>query len=196
MKKFLRISALLLTLVNITTIHAKADSHKLAALTFDDGPHAVYTAELLDGLKERGVNVTFFFLGQCAAENPELVRRAYEEGHEIGSHTWSHPDLKKLSDEKIRSQLDRCRNLFSDLLGEERYIGAVVLFGITGILSLGGMLCPDQAASDTGQNRDVSKAVGNHYFLSFCKVLSGYALTACALKRQQRVILSSLLYKK
>lgn len=122
MKKFLRISALLLTLVNITTIHAKADSHKLAALTFDDGPHAVYTAELLDGLKERGVNVTFFFLGQCAAENPELVRRAYEEGHEIGSHTWSHPDLKKLSDEKIRSQLDRCRNLFSDLLGEERFL--------------------------------------------------------------------------
>lgn len=118
MKKFLCFAAVFMVLVNITPRMTAAGSPKLAALTFDDGPHAVYTEQLLDGLKERGIPVTFFFLGQCAESNPELVRRAYEEGHEIGCHTWSHPDLKKLSDEKIRSQLGRCRELFSSLLGE------------------------------------------------------------------------------
>lgn len=106
--------------VNITSGVCGAEPpHKLAALTFDDGPHAVYTAQLLDGLKERGVPATFFFLGQCAEENQELVRRAYEEGHEVACHTWSHPDLTKLSDEKIKSQIDRCSDLFDGILGEQ-----------------------------------------------------------------------------
>ena len=118
MKKILSFAAALLLAVNITPAAASADAPKLAALTFDDGPHAVYTEQLLDGLKERGTPVTFFFLGQCAEQNPGLVRRAYEEGHEIGCHTWSHPDLKQLSDDKIRSQFSRCRKLFAELLGE------------------------------------------------------------------------------
>ena len=106
--------------VDITpVVHGAEPTHKLAALTFDDGPHAVYTAQLLDGLKERGVPATFFFLGQCAEENQELVRRAYEEGHEVACHTWSHPDLTKLSDEKIKSQIDRCSDLFDGILGEQ-----------------------------------------------------------------------------
>ena len=118
MKKFLSFAAAIILVVNITLKPSAAAAPKLAALTFDDGPHPVYTELLLDGLKERGAQATFFFLGQCAESNPELVRRAYEEGHEIGSHTWSHPNLKKLSDEKIRDQLGRCRALFSELLGE------------------------------------------------------------------------------
>jgi len=120
MKRFLRFVALLLAMVNITPIHANAVSEpKLVALTFDDGPHATYTAQLLDGLKERGVPVTFFMLGQCAEAEPDLVRRAYEEGHEIACHTWSHPDLQKLSDEIIRSQITRCCDLFDEILGVE-----------------------------------------------------------------------------
>lgn len=117
MKKFLSLAAAIILMVNITPVTAAA-APKLVALTFDDGPHPVYTEQLLDGLKERGTPATFFFLGQCAESNPELVRRAYEEGHEIGNHTWSHPNLKKLSDEKIQDQLGRCRALFSQLLGE------------------------------------------------------------------------------
>ena len=119
MKRFISFAALLILLVNITHVRATGEpAHKLVALTFDDGPHRVYTEELLDGLSERGVPVTFFFLGECAVETPELVRRAYEEGHEIACHTWSHPDLLTLSDEKIQSQLRRCYDLFDEILGE------------------------------------------------------------------------------
>ena len=67
MRKFLRIAAMLIFTVNITLASlasAGAESApKLVALTFDDGPHRVYTAQLLDGLKERGVSATFFMLG-------------------------------------------------------------------------------------------------------------------------------------
>ena len=93
--------------------------HKLVALTFDDGPHPVWTAQLLDGLRERGVPATFFFLGQRAEQNRELVRRVYEEGHEVGCHSWSHPDLLKLSNGAIKSQIDRCRALFDGILGQQ-----------------------------------------------------------------------------
>ena len=61
MRKFLRIAAMLILTVNIMLTSAGAESApKLVALTFDDGPHRVYTAQLLDGLKERGVSATFF----------------------------------------------------------------------------------------------------------------------------------------
>ena len=54
---------------------------KEIALTFDDGPHPVYTPELLDGLKERGVRVSFFLIGQNIEGNEEIIRRMKEEGH-------------------------------------------------------------------------------------------------------------------
>ena len=78
---------------------------RLIALTFDDGPSGRYTGELLDGLKERGVSATFFVLGEMASYNRRLVRRAYQEGHEIGCHTYSHQDLTKLTAEEITLEL-------------------------------------------------------------------------------------------
>lgn len=77
------------------------------ALTFDDGPHATLTPKLLDLLAKRHIKATFFLIGQNAAEYPDIVRRIAREGHEIASHSWSHPNLKKMSDEAVRSQLRR-----------------------------------------------------------------------------------------
>ena len=111
--------AVILAAGMIPDISGRGQPHKLVALTFDDGPHALYTARLLDGLRERRVQATFFFLGQRAEQNQELVRRAYEEGHEVGCHTWSHPDLTKLSDGAIKSQIERCRVLFDGILGTQ-----------------------------------------------------------------------------
>ena len=79
------------------------------AMTFDDGPSAKLTPHLLDILKERNMHVTFFVLGEMVKPHPEIIKRALAEGHEIGNHSWDHPDLAKKSDEFVRSQLDRTK---------------------------------------------------------------------------------------
>ena len=75
------------------------------ALTFDDGPSAVWTPALLDGLKERGVKATFFLIGENADKNPEIVKRMAEEGHLIGNHTYHHVELTKVSENEARLEL-------------------------------------------------------------------------------------------
>jgi peptidoglycan-N-acetylglucosamine deacetylase len=75
------------------------------ALTFDDGPQEKLTPKLLDLLAEHHIKATFFVIGQNAAEYPDIVARAAREGHEIGNHSWSHPNLAKMSDENVRRQL-------------------------------------------------------------------------------------------
>jgi peptidoglycan-N-acetylglucosamine deacetylase len=81
------------------------------AMTFDDGPHATNTPKLLDMAAQRHVKLTFFVLGECVQQNPAVLQREVAEGHEIGNHSWSHPNLAKLSDEAVRSQLRRTDDL-------------------------------------------------------------------------------------
>lgn len=100
---FILVAVLLITLIPTPVQAAKGG--KLIALTFDDGPHRTYTKQLLDGLKQRGVNVTFFMVGSNAASYSDLVQRAYDEGHEIGNHTYSHPNLNTLGRDGVKSQL-------------------------------------------------------------------------------------------
>ena len=90
MKNRKRLFALLLAVLIYTAalpLPVMADTGtKLVALTFDDGP-GPYTEKLLDGLKKRGVHVTFFMTGENAELRPATVRRAWEEGHQICCHT-------------------------------------------------------------------------------------------------------------
>lgn len=66
-------------------------SEKVIALTFDDGPHPKYTSEVLDILGQYDAKGTFFLVGELANENPDVVFRMYEEGHELANHTYTHP---------------------------------------------------------------------------------------------------------
>ncbi len=75
------------------------------ALTFDDGPQQKLTPKLLDLLAAHHIKATFFVIGQNVVEHPQIVARAMREGHEIGNHSWSHPNLGKMSDEGVRRQL-------------------------------------------------------------------------------------------
>src|ERR1700719_535353 len=75
------------------------------ALTFDDGPSAKLTPKLLDLLAAHHIKATFFLIGENAAEFPSIVAREAKEGHEIGNHSWSHPNFGKMSDDGIRTQL-------------------------------------------------------------------------------------------
>jgi peptidoglycan-N-acetylglucosamine deacetylase len=81
------------------------------ALTFDDGPHVTNTPRLLDLLAKRNIKATFFVVGTCAAEYPAILKRIADEGHELANHSWSHPNLSKMSDEAVRSQLQKTENI-------------------------------------------------------------------------------------
>ena len=87
------------------------------AITFDDGPHATLTPKLLDLLAAHHIKATFFVLGECVQQNPDVLKRAAREGHEIANHSWSHPNLGKMSDDAVRSQLKRTDDELHDILG-------------------------------------------------------------------------------
>jgi peptidoglycan/xylan/chitin deacetylase (PgdA/CDA1 family) len=87
------------------------------AMTFDDGPHATNTPKLLDLAAKRHIKLTFFVLGECVQQNPAVLQREVAEGHEIGNHSWSHPNLAKLSDEAVRSQLRRTEDIIVKTAG-------------------------------------------------------------------------------
>lgn len=77
------------------------------AMTFDDGPSATLTPKLLDILAAHRIKATFFVIGENVVQHPEVVARAAREGHEIGNHSWSHPNFGKMSDDGVRGQLQR-----------------------------------------------------------------------------------------
>ncbi len=78
---------------------------KKIALTFDDGPHPYYTAEILEILAEYDVKATFFLIGDNVTRHPEIVKMVYEEGHEIGNHTFSHANLKNADYETVTREI-------------------------------------------------------------------------------------------
>ena len=88
------------------------------AITFDDGPHATLTPKLLDMLAARRLKATFFVVGQCAVEYPEIMKRIAREGHELANHSWSHPNLGKMSDDAVRQQLQKTDDAIKAATGE------------------------------------------------------------------------------
>jgi peptidoglycan/xylan/chitin deacetylase (PgdA/CDA1 family) len=86
-------------------------------MTFDDGPSAEYTPRLLDLLKARHLKATFFLIGQNVQAHPELVRRIIAEGHEVGNHTWDHPQLSKLSDERATDEIEKTQDAIRTACG-------------------------------------------------------------------------------
>jgi peptidoglycan/xylan/chitin deacetylase (PgdA/CDA1 family) len=87
------------------------------AMTFDDGPSAENTPRLLEMLKQRNIKATFFLIGQNVASNPDLVRRILAEGHEIGNHSWTHPQLSKLSDDRVTAEITKTQDAIKDASG-------------------------------------------------------------------------------
>lgn len=78
---------------------------KEVALTFDDGPDTEWTPQILTVLKQYGVKATFFCVGQRIQSNPDVFMRMLQDGHQVGNHSWNHPNLSKLPPEEIRQQL-------------------------------------------------------------------------------------------
>lgn len=91
---------------------------KRVAITFDDGPHSIYTEQLLDGLKERNVVATFFVVGVNIDENEALIKRMCDEGHLIGNHTYSHTDICSLSAEQRNEEISKTNERIKAITGE------------------------------------------------------------------------------
>ena len=88
------------------------------ALTFDDGPHPVYTPKLLDGLKERNVKATFFVVGKDIEGREDIIKRMDEEGHLIGNHTYDHVKITGLPEEEACAQITKTSELVKEITGK------------------------------------------------------------------------------
>lgn len=88
------------------------------ALTFDDGPNGTLTPKLLDLLAAHHMKATFFVVGQNAADHPDILKRAVREGHEIANHSWSHPNLGKMSDDAVRRELQKTDDAIAAAIGK------------------------------------------------------------------------------
>ena len=89
------------------------------ALTFDDGPHPVYTKMLLDGLAERDVKASFFVVGKNIPGNEDLIARMEEEGHLIGNHTYDHVKICSMSGEDACRQVEKTSALVREITGHD-----------------------------------------------------------------------------
>ncbi len=96
--------------------HAPSERPRLA-VTFDDGPHPVYTGRLLDVLREAHLKATFFVVGKEAARHPDLIQRMADEGHEVGNHTWSHSDPAHTSPRDFLAEVRQTDELVRNLTG-------------------------------------------------------------------------------
>jgi len=90
-------------------------AEKKIVLTFDDGPDPDYTPQILDILKREHVPAAFFVIGENAEKNIPILRREYEEGYEIGNHTFFHPDISTISIQRVNLELNATRKLIESV---------------------------------------------------------------------------------
>ena len=88
----------------------------MIALTFDDGP-GPYTAQLLDILDQHGAKATFFLIGSKVSAQADVLRRMHARGHQLGNHSWSHPELPKLPVGQIAGEIDRTNDAIKQATG-------------------------------------------------------------------------------
>jgi cellulose synthase/poly-beta-1,6-N-acetylglucosamine synthase-like glycosyltransferase/peptidoglycan/xylan/chitin deacetylase (PgdA/CDA1 family)/spore germination protein YaaH len=102
---------------------------KQLALTFDDGPDAEWTPQILDILKREHVPATFFVIGENALTQRSLLERMVAEGHEIGSHTYTHPNLASVSQRQVKYELNTTQRLFQAFTGRSLRLFRAPYFG-------------------------------------------------------------------
>lgn len=101
------------------TLTRMGDPSAGVVLTFDDGPHPMWTPALLDVLAEHRAPAVFFAVGAAAQEHPELVRRVIDEGHLVGNHSWDHAAVAELSARGFEEDLERTSSLLQALAGHQ-----------------------------------------------------------------------------
>jgi spore germination protein YaaH/peptidoglycan/xylan/chitin deacetylase (PgdA/CDA1 family)/GT2 family glycosyltransferase len=101
----------------------------LVALTFDDGPDARWTPKILDILKQKQAPATFFVIGQNMQKRPDLVKREVNEGHDVGGHTWTHPNIGETPLAQVQVELNATQRLFEVITGRSMRLFRPPFFG-------------------------------------------------------------------
>lgn len=117
MKRIKVIAALIFAMIVVGACTVVYAPMKIVALTFDDGPSPEYTARVLDILKTKGVKATFFVLGKNAIQHPELVRRAVDEGHMIGNHSYSNKPFSDWDDSQVLNEILGTQQIVHQITG-------------------------------------------------------------------------------
>ena len=95
----------------------QGNQERKLVLTFDDGPDPQYTPRILDILRQAGVRATFFIIGANGERRPDLLRRTVDEGHEIGNHTFTHPNISVISPTQFELELSATQRLLASVAG-------------------------------------------------------------------------------
>ncbi|MFB0828485.1 polysaccharide deacetylase family protein [Brevibacillus laterosporus] len=90
---------------------------KAIALTFDDGPNETYTPQILELLQKYGVKSTFFTVGNRIKKNPKLTKQMVQQHHELANHTFTHPDLRRLSKQRLKIELESAQSMIQTTTG-------------------------------------------------------------------------------
>ncbi|WP_418964082.1 polysaccharide deacetylase family protein [Cetobacterium sp.] len=108
-----------LLIVCMTSISIFAQGVKRIALTFDDGPKAKITEEIIEVLNENDAKATFFILGTNGKRYPKILEKIHESGHQIANHSYNHPNLKKLPMSDVKKELESTNKIISDVTNEK-----------------------------------------------------------------------------
>lgn len=90
----------------------------MVAITFDDGPHLKNTDDIVNIFSKYNAHTTFFMLGSNVVKYPDVVKRVYDAGHEIGIHTWSHKELTKLSSDEVKNEVNNTATEIEKITGK------------------------------------------------------------------------------
>lgn len=171
-KRFCLTLALALIAANtFSVLSAEPNSHivaanrhagKYVALTFDDGPHPVYTEKILKILADNNAKATFFVVGQNAERYPELIIKESEAGHEIGNHTYSHPNMKKIGVAEAIEEIEKTQEIVHDITGDypKLFRSPGGIFSDELITAVEGISCKPVSWSWRQDTRDWSKPPG------------------------------------
>ncbi|MDQ0339978.1 peptidoglycan/xylan/chitin deacetylase (PgdA/CDA1 family) [Caldalkalibacillus uzonensis] len=100
-------------------IYSGNTKEKLVALTFDDGPDGHYTPQILDILKEKGIPATFFIMGRQVEYFPEVMKRIVKDGHALGNHTMTHPDLRGVMTSDVIEEVRATQQVMEKTVGRK-----------------------------------------------------------------------------
>lgn len=116
-RKSKRPLGVLLKGIDLQVTWAGGPQRPVVAITFDDGPHPVFTPQVLEILEEHGVPATFFVVGRNAKRHPDLIRAMHSRGHCIGNHTYSHVRLTGVGNGSLKDEIDKTREIIFQEIG-------------------------------------------------------------------------------